>query len=118
MIVNSQRFAQETAATPGAHDLGALPLDYGIQLARMITAHLPPDGIVFAEVDEWTLNSLAGRTFSLRRDTRAPDFSIAFSCVQVRPERNQRQGTRRLSRRGGMKTAKVMSQPVRAERWR
>ena len=76
MIINSQRFAQETAATPGAHDLGALPLDYGIQLGQTITAHLPPEGIVYAEVDEWTLNSLAGTTFPLRRDTRAPDFSI------------------------------------------
>jgi 4-amino-4-deoxy-L-arabinose transferase-like glycosyltransferase len=76
MIVNSQRFAQETAATPGAHDLGALPLDYGIQLAHTVTAHLPPDGIVYAEVDEWTLNSLAGTTFPLHRDTRAPQFSI------------------------------------------
>ncbi len=76
MIANSQRFAQETAATPGAHDLGALPLDYGIQLGHTITAHLPPDGIVYAEVDEWTLNSLAGRTFPLLRDTRAPGFSI------------------------------------------
>src|SRR5690606_5721589 len=76
MIINSQRFAQETAATPGAHDLGALPLDYGIQLGRTITAHLPPGGIVYAEVDEWTLNSLAGTTFPLRRDTRAPQFSI------------------------------------------
>jgi hypothetical protein len=76
MIVNSQRFAQETEATPGAHDLGALPLDYGIELGRTISAHLPPDGIVYAEVDEWTLNSLAGTTFPLRRDTRAPQFSI------------------------------------------
>lgn len=76
MLVNSQRFAQETAATPGAHDLGALPLDYGIQLGRIITAHLPPGGMVYAEVDEWTLNSLAGTTFPLLRDTRAPGFSI------------------------------------------
>lgn len=76
MFVNSQRFAQETAATPGAHDLGALPLDVGIRLGRSVMAHLPPDGIVYAEVDEWTLNSLAGTTFPLRRDTRAPQFSI------------------------------------------
>src|SRR5690606_41425525 len=68
-----ERFAQETAATPGAHDLGALPLAYGIQLGRMITAHLPPGGIVYAAVDEWTLNSLAGTTFPLLRDTRAPE---------------------------------------------
>jgi 4-amino-4-deoxy-L-arabinose transferase-like glycosyltransferase len=76
MVVNSQRFAQETAAFPGAHDLGALPLDYGIELGRRILSHLPDDGIVYAEVDEWTLNSLAGTTFPLLRDTRAPGFSI------------------------------------------
>jgi hypothetical protein len=76
MIVNSQRFAQETAAHPGADDLGALPLNVGMQLSRLIKDHLPPEGIVYAEVDEWTLNSLAGTTFPLLRDTRAPGFSI------------------------------------------
>lgn len=76
MIVNSQRFAQETAANPGAHDLGALPLDYGVELGQLVTAHLFPGGVVYAEVDEWTLNSLAGTTFPLVRDTRAPAFHI------------------------------------------
>lgn len=76
MIINSQRFTQETAATPGVHDLGALPLRAGLALGRTLDEHLPPGGIVYAEVDEWTLNSLAGTTFPLLRDTRAPDFSI------------------------------------------
>lgn len=76
MAINSQRYAQETAAAPGVHDLGALPLDYGIQLGQMINQYLPENGIVYAEVDEWTLNSFAGTTFPLLRDTRAPDFSI------------------------------------------
>lgn len=76
MSINSQRYAQETAAIPGAHDLGALPLDVGIQLGRAIVEMMPAAGIVYAEVDEWTLNSFAGTTFPLLRDTRAPDFSI------------------------------------------
>ncbi len=76
MAINSARFAQETAAAPGAHDLGALPLNYGIQLGRLLTTHLPEAGIVYAEVDEWTLNSFAGTTFPLHRNTRAPRFTI------------------------------------------
>ena len=32
--------------------------------------------MVYADVDQWTLNSLAGTTFPLLRDTRAPDFTI------------------------------------------
>jgi hypothetical protein len=76
MAINSARFAQETAAAPGVHDLGALPLDYGLQLGRLINNHLPANGVVYAEVDEWTLNSFAGTTFPLRRDTRAPRFAI------------------------------------------
>src|SRR5690606_22502515 len=70
MAINSQRFAQETAAAPGVHDLGALPLDYGIQLGQTVKRHLPEGGVVYAEVDEWTLNSFAGTTFPLVRDTR------------------------------------------------
>lgn len=76
MAVNSQRFAQETAAIPGAHDLGALPLNYGLQLGHTIVETMPAGGTVYAEVDEWTLNSLAGTTFPLVRDTRSPDFTI------------------------------------------
>jgi hypothetical protein len=76
MGLNSSRFAQETAATPGIDRLGALPLEVGLQLGQTIDVYLPPDGIVFANVDEWTLNSFAGRTFPLSRDTRAPAVEI------------------------------------------
>lgn len=76
MAINSARYAQETAAIPGAHDLGALPLDYGMELGRIIVEKMPPGGTVYAEVDEWTLNSFAGTTFPLVRDTRAPEFAI------------------------------------------
>jgi hypothetical protein len=74
--VNSSRFAEETAATAGIDRLGALPLEYGLQLGRVIDEQLPPGGMVFADVDEWTLNSLAGKTFPLSRDTRAPAVQI------------------------------------------
>ena len=76
MGINSARYYQETAATPGIHDLGALPLEYGLELGRLIGEHLPAGGVVYADVDEWTLNSLAGLTFPLVRDTRAPAFSF------------------------------------------
>jgi hypothetical protein len=76
MGVNSSRFAEETAATAGIDRLGALPLEYGLQLGHIINELLPPGGMVFADVDEWTLNSLAGKTFPLSRDTRAPAVQI------------------------------------------
>jgi 4-amino-4-deoxy-L-arabinose transferase-like glycosyltransferase len=76
MGLNSARFYQETQATPGTHDLGALPLDWGIELGTRIREHLPENGVVFADVDEWTLNSLALQSFTLIRDNRAPDVTI------------------------------------------
>lgn len=76
MGINSTRFYQETQATPGTHDLGALPLDWGMALGAKIREHLPENGVVFADVDEWTLNSLALTSFKLIRDNRAPDVTI------------------------------------------
>lgn len=64
MAVNSARFAEATAATPGAHDLGALPLSDGLRVGAALRAALPNDGAVYAAVDEWTLNSVSGRTFA------------------------------------------------------
>lgn len=75
MGINSARYYQETQATPGIHDLGALPLDWGMALGASIREYLPDEGIVFADVDEWTLNSLALRSFTLIRDNRAPDVT-------------------------------------------
>jgi 4-amino-4-deoxy-L-arabinose transferase-like glycosyltransferase len=76
MGLNSARFYQETQATPGNPDLGALPLDWGMELGAQIREHLPENGVVFADVDEWTLNSLAMQSFTLIRDNRAPDVTI------------------------------------------
>jgi len=64
MAVNSVRFAEATAATPGAHGLGALPLNDGLRLGQAIRAALPEGGAVYADVDEWTLSSFSGRTFA------------------------------------------------------
>jgi hypothetical protein len=76
MGLNSARYYQETAAIPGAHGTGALPLDYGLRLGRAINAHLPEGGMVYADESRWTLNSFAGRTFPVIRHARAPVFNI------------------------------------------
>lgn len=76
MAANSLRYYEETRAQPGAHGLGALPLDHGLVLGRAINNALPAGGSVFADVDEWTLSSFAGRTFPFLREARAPQFNI------------------------------------------
>lgn len=76
MAVNSVRYAQETQASPGAHQLYALPLQWGLRLGQVINAQLPPGGIVFAPVEDWVLNSFAGRSFLGLRDNRAPTLTI------------------------------------------
>ncbi len=70
MGLNTLRFAENTLAHPGAYQLGALPVGVGID---MVHALLPadtrqPGAVVFADVDEWTLNSLAGSPFPVDRD--------------------------------------------------
>lgn len=77
MGLNSARYYQETAAIPGAHGLTALSLAYGLPLGRAVDSALPADGVVFVDVEGWILNSFAGRTFPVIRDTRAPAFTIA-----------------------------------------
>jgi 4-amino-4-deoxy-L-arabinose transferase-like glycosyltransferase len=69
MGINSARYAQETQATPGAHELYALPLEYGLQVGRAINENLPEGGVVFSPVEDWVLNSFAGRSFYGSRDT-------------------------------------------------
>jgi len=76
MGINNFRNSQETAANPGIHDLGALPIDWGLELGQRINQHLPENSVLFADVDEWTMNSLAGSTFRLIRDVRAPEVAI------------------------------------------
>jgi 4-amino-4-deoxy-L-arabinose transferase-like glycosyltransferase len=76
MGINSARYYQETAATPGIDGTGALPLEWGLRLGRAITDHLPSGGVVYADEAQWTFNSFAGTTFPVIRDARAPIFII------------------------------------------
>jgi hypothetical protein len=76
MSVNTIRFAEETAVTPGIDGMTALPLEYGLPLGRAISDNLPPGGVVFSDADEWILNSFAGRTFPVIHDARAPRIQI------------------------------------------
>lgn len=70
--LNSLRFYQETAQSPSAEGLGALPLDWGTLLGAEIRRHLDADDSVYADVDEWTLNSLSQQSFTVYRNT-TPD---------------------------------------------
>lgn len=74
MGINSARYYQETAAIPGAHGLGALPLDVGLKLGAALRENLP--ATVYADVDEWILSSFSGETLDFTRDARAPAFNI------------------------------------------
>jgi hypothetical protein len=68
--LNTLRYAEATLATPGAHDLSALPVGAGIEMARTLfpPETRPPGAVIFADVDEWTLNSFAGALFPVDRD--------------------------------------------------
>ena len=47
----------------------------------------------------------------------APALTIAFSCVQVSPERYHSTGTGPSAAAGGRYSPKVMSQPQASEAW-
>lgn len=76
MLTNSVRYYQETAAIPGVHDLTALPVDYGMQLGQAINDSRDAGGVVFAQVEDWIINSFAGGLFDSIADTRAPGLTI------------------------------------------
>jgi 4-amino-4-deoxy-L-arabinose transferase-like glycosyltransferase len=68
--LNTLRFSEDTLAHPGANGPGVLPVGAGIDMARAL---LPPEthapgAVVFADVDEWFLNSLSGSLFPVDRD--------------------------------------------------
>src|SRR5262249_25079077 len=70
LSLNTLRFAESTLAHPGAHQLSALPVGAGIEMTRSL---LLPDSrqtgaVVFADADEWTLNSFAGSLFAVDHD--------------------------------------------------
>ncbi|MBX3083513.1 MAG: hypothetical protein KF716_17910 [Anaerolineae bacterium] len=76
---NTVRYAEETLATPGVDGLSALPLSAGMDMAHtLIPDKLIDDGgIVFADVENWILNSLRGRLFTVDRDV-SPETSAYF----------------------------------------
>ncbi len=76
--VNSVRYAQETAALPGAHGLGALPLDVGIEMGRVVAELQPPDAPpeVYIDLDSCTISSLSGMVLESYRDARYPALSV------------------------------------------
>ena len=73
MTINLARYGQETHITPSAHQLFALPLDYGLDMGAVIDDYRPDDGLVYANAEGWIINSLAGTEFPVVWDTRAPD---------------------------------------------
>lgn len=68
--LNSLRHYEETRLTPIMDGPGALPLAWGLRLGEAIDDHLQAGMVVYADVDEWTLNSLAGRIFTVYRNAR------------------------------------------------
>ena len=74
--LNSARAYQATAAHPGASGLNALPLAYGLPLGEAIRAALPPGGIVLSSAPGEILNSLAGETFAVLDEARAPRLTL------------------------------------------
>jgi 4-amino-4-deoxy-L-arabinose transferase-like glycosyltransferase len=77
--LNTLRFAENTLARPGAHQLGALPVSVGIDMMHTL---LPPEArqpgaVVFADADEWTLNSLAGSLFPVDRDLNTAQITYS-----------------------------------------
>ncbi|MCC7206615.1 MAG: hypothetical protein IT323_04875 [Anaerolineae bacterium] len=68
--LNVWRYAEETLAQPGAHGLTALPLGVGVDmLATLLPGPRAPDQAVYADIEDWILNSFAGRLFPVIRDT-------------------------------------------------
>lgn len=68
--LNTLRFSEDTLAHPGTNGPGVLPVGAGIDMVRAL---LPPEmhapgAVVFADVDEWFLNSLSGSLFPVDRD--------------------------------------------------
>jgi hypothetical protein len=53
-----------------------LPLHTTLAVGEAINTHRPEGGVVFANLNGWTLNSAAGRLFTVIDDTRAPLVSI------------------------------------------
>lgn len=81
MGINSARYYQDTAVTPGIDGLSALPLEAGLKLGAAIREKLP--GTVYADIDEWILSSFSGATLDTVRDARAPAFNFVPAASGV-----------------------------------
>jgi len=68
--LNSLRHYEETRLTPAVDGLSALPLSWGLRLGDALRVGLDSSSSVYANVDEWTLNSLSGRIFPVYRNAR------------------------------------------------
>ncbi|GAB1421851.1 hypothetical protein MASR2M15_20430 [Anaerolineales bacterium] len=93
MGINSSRYYQETQAIPGAHGLGALPLEIGQQMGDVIKANLKPDMLVFADNSEWNMNSFARSLFPVIRNNQSPALTVipasgALYILAQEPDQN------------------------------
>jgi 4-amino-4-deoxy-L-arabinose transferase-like glycosyltransferase len=70
--LNVFRYAEETRALPGVHGFTAMPLGESMSMTREL---MPENTVVFADVDEWILNSLRGQLFPVNRQIQ-PDVLI------------------------------------------
>ncbi|MFQ3535369.1 MAG: hypothetical protein SNJ58_05790 [Aggregatilineales bacterium] len=67
--LNVLRYAEESLLTPSIDGLTALPLSEGVHMAQsLLSAQQIGASVVFADIDAWILNSLAGRVFEVDRD--------------------------------------------------
>ena len=79
--LNSLRYYEETRLTPAVDGLGALPLEWGLRLGDAVRNQLTEGMAVYADVDEWTLNSLAGRVFTVYRNARPAALRLPSSSA-------------------------------------
>lgn len=72
--LNVLRYAEESLITPSIDGLTALPLAEGVPMAQqLLSAEKIGEGVVFADIDGWILNSLAGRLFEVDRDVNVSE---------------------------------------------
>ncbi len=76
MSVNTVLSAHQTLQTPSAEGVAALPLRDGLRLGAIIRAGLPQQGIVYANVNEWILNGLSGRLFTVIEGVQSSRLNI------------------------------------------
>lgn len=76
MLLNFARGTQENVQQAGREGLPGLLLGDGLALGGVIQELLPPQGIVYANVNEWILNALAGRLFTVIDAVQSPRVTL------------------------------------------